>query len=385
MVHVDSKDLEIILALQENPLASVSTIAKRVNMSISGTAIRLNKINENKETIIRVNSELNLKALELEIYDFFYKVDTKKSLDIIEKKVGYYHPYLSYRTRCIGKFSGVYMQFRSPKGSLNYHFDLSDELRKRNIISDYKLVKRNTVETSLVIKSALKFWDSKNQTWNFDWKTWRSGFDYISPTSISQSTNDKSILNELSDLDMKLLRELTVDARQKNIDFIRKLGMENENGIAQKVSRRLSFLKDHAISSFRTFLDYRVFDFYQTIVIHAKCTKNVARKLRNYLLIGIGKETKEIEYTSDVKLLAFPFQGVFVITEDGFQWYIRAPPSHMSEIVDFIWSICPQHDLFWTSYKDAFSYHFWDETFDSKNKKWKTDYDFMVKSVIDNL
>ncbi len=377
--------MEILFALQENPIANVSSIAKRVNMSVSGTAIRLDKIANIEKAYKRVHTDLNLKALDLELHDFFYNIDSRKSLEKIEKIICDDHPYTLYRSRCFGKFSGLYVQYRTPVNGLPYLIDLAEKLKDKGVVIDYDYIKRNTLETSVTLKSAIKFWNPQRNTWQFDWNSWREGFDAISLASIAKSNNVKSIISNFDELDIKLLDEIILDARQKNVDIIKKLNLEKEPGIAQKISRKINFLKEFAVDNYRIFLNYEVFNLYQSIIIRGYCSKTIARKFRNYLLLGSGHTKKVIDYSPKTKLLSFPFQSVYYISENGFFWFVKAPPAHLSELVDFIWSICPKHDIFWTSYRYSMIYNLWDQAFDFKNKRWIMNDDFMVNNIISKL
>ena len=160
--------------------------------------------------------------------------------------------------------------------------------------------------------------------------------------------------------------------------MIKNLKLQDQPGIAQKVSRRVSYLKEQAITGYRVFLNWTSFDLYQTVIIHGHCSKLLARKLRNYIYNSNGSQTQDGRPS-------FPFQGVFLITETGFLWYVRAPPAHISDLANFVMEICPKHDMFWVGYKHSLSYFLWDETFDEEKRQWKSDRTFMVDDVLARL
>lgn len=162
--------------------------------------------------------------------------------------------------------------------------------------------------------------------------------------------------------------------------MIRSLKLSKKSGVAQKVSRRLRFLKENAISDYRVFLNWTDFDLYQTILIQGFCRDEIPLKLRNYLM----KSSKEVNQSNIQRNSVFPFQCSYFITNDGFYWYVRAPPKHVSELLDFIWEISPDHKLFLLDYRFSQRYKLWDQTFDAENHKWKKNYDFMIKSVLES-
>ncbi|MGC9779805.1 MAG: winged helix-turn-helix transcriptional regulator [Candidatus Heimdallarchaeota archaeon] len=367
---IDAKDMEILLTIQDNPLATLSDIASQINLSISNTSARLTRLEEIEKAFFGVKVGLNLSALELETNNFLIKLNSKKSLKLFENKFSYYHPYLMYRGRCNGKFPGLYLQFRTPKEGLNYLEELFGILLSKGILEDFEYIQKQPNEAQVRINSSLRGWDPKKQRWIFDWKTWKDNFENTSAKSIPEKSGSESILEQLSEMDIKLLSELTLDARRKNVDMMKNRGVENNPGVAQKVSRRIKFLKEKAISDYRIYLNWSIFDLYQTILIKGQCHNNASLKLRNYLT-----ESKS----------SIPFQNIYFITDYGFLWYIRAPPSHLSELMDFIWDVCPGHELFLIDYKFTRVYGLWDQTFNAEKKKWKLNYEFMIDNVVKKI
>jgi hypothetical protein len=162
--------------------------------------------------------------------------------------------------------------------------------------------------------------------------------------------------------------------------MIKNIGLKNESGIAQKISRKVRFLKENAISNYRLNLSWKIFDLFHSIIIHGKCDKSLARKIRNYLMSTDQIETSRL--FTDAK---FPFPCFFKITEDGFLWYVRAPPTHINQLLDFVWGNCSEYDLFLLSYKYSQVYSLWDKTFNEAKNNWKTSKDFMIDSVLSQL
>ena len=377
---IDSKDIEILLVLQRNPLAKLSQIANHISLSVSNTSARIEKLENEHKIIHNVQADLNLSALEFEIHDFFFNVESKEALKLLEEKFSFYHPYLLYRGRCNGKINGLYMQFRIPVGGLNYLEELASILQSKEIITDYEYIKRNLTENPVRVKSSLKSWDSNRKSWIFDWDKWRKGFAGISQKSQNKLIKSKSILNQITDLDIKLLSELTRDARRKNVEIMKNIRLDNESGIAQKVSRRLHFLKKYAISDYRMFLHWSKFDLYQSIIVKGQCNNGIAYKIKNYLLQG-----NQDKLSNETDRNYFPFQSSYFITDHGFFWYIRAPPSHLSQFIDFIWEVCPKHDLYFLDYMYSEIYGLWDQTFDVERKAWKLNYEFMIDNVLNEM
>lgn len=397
----DAVDYEIIMCLQKNPFATVVSIAKDINKSLATTHSRVNSILNEKKAFRRVQAELNNSNLGLEIHSFLYEVNGHKNLRKLEREFCYLHPYVFYQGRFYGKYSGVYIQYRIPKGGFKYLEQISAELKSRKIIDNYDNIKMKSDErSSVIVKSALQCWDRTSNEWIFDWDSWKKEFfayiasfedindfdenenkkkskkDNNSPKNKVKTYNEDISLKNLKEIDIKLLAQITLDARQKNIDIIRKIGLEENAANKQLVSRHLKMIKKEFISDYRIFLRGDYFDLNQTILIRGHCNNYISEKLKEYLKKGYTSSNKDIT--------GFPFQSVFNLAENGYLWYIRAPPNHMSELLDFVWSIC-SYDIFMIDYKNTKGYGLWDQTFDLERKEWKKDENFMVTEVINRL
>ncbi|NHJ47535.1 MAG: Lrp/AsnC family transcriptional regulator [Asgard group archaeon] len=373
---LDSIDIEILLTIQKNPLANLNEIANQIGMSISNTSARINKLEHEQKAFTRVHADYNLSALELEFKDYFVEVESKKALNLLEDKFSYYHPYLSFRDRCSGFSNGLFMQFRVPMNSNDYLEDIFDILQKKSIVSKYWHIKRDPKEIIIRNNSALDYWDKNKNQWIFDWELWKENFNNTSSNSQPMVKSD-SILNQLSELDIKLLVQIASDARRKNVDMMKNIGIGNESGNAQKISRRVRFLKENAIANYRLFLNTDVFDLFHSTLIHGQCEKSTARKIRNYLM--------DNQNTSSSGKVKFPFPCFFIITEEGFLWFIRSPPAEVSYILDFIWDNCANYNLYLLSYKYSDLYRLWDQTFDASKHSWKSDQNFMIDNVIKQM
>jgi DNA-binding Lrp family transcriptional regulator len=376
---LDSTDIEILLALQKNPLSTLGEIANQINMSISNTSARIYKLENEYKAFRRIQVDLNLPALELEHHDFFLEVESKKTLYYLEEKFCHFHPYVTFRDRCTGALNGLFIQFQIPRNTLANISEILDILQKRGHIVDYQHVVTDQNEVIIRSNSALDYWDKNAKKWIFDWVAWQENFNNASSSS-QPISKIESILDQFTDIDIKLLAQLTKDARKKNVEMMANIGLKNEAGVAQKVSRRVRFLKDHAIANYRLNLNWRTFDLFHSILIQGKCKKSLAMQIRNYLMVN-DQENKPRLFTN----ATFPFPCFFKITNDGYLWFVRAPPIQLSQLINFVWDICPDYNLYLLSYRYSQVYSLWDETFDSTKKYWKTTNDFMIDNVIDQM
>jgi DNA-binding Lrp family transcriptional regulator len=370
---IDVKDLEILLFIQDDPLATLSQIAMHINMSVSNVSARLNRLENEHKLFHGVQIDLQNDALELGLFDFFFHVKDIKNLNLLEKRFGHYHPYLRYRARCNGHKNGLYLQFRAPKDGLNYIEELASILVDKKILENYQYIKKNPNINPVRVSSSLRSWNPEKKNWEFDWTIWRQKIKDSPVNTAPNKESVKSILPELTELDVKLLAELTLDARNKNVDIMKKIGLPVEPGTAQKVSRRIRFLKENAIKNYRINLQWSNFFLYQSMIIRGYNGNGNSNKIYNYI-----KDSSE----DDVR---FPFRCNYYLADDGFFWYVRAPPNHLSEFTNFIWEVCPDFELYSLDYKHSQVYGLWDQTFDSERKTWKVSYDFMIDSVLSKM
>ena len=370
---IDAKDLEILLFIQDEPLATLSQIAMHIGMSVSNISARLHRLEHEYKLFHGVQIDLQNDALKLGIFDFIFHVKNTKSLILLEEKFGHFHPYLRYRSRCSGFKNGLYLQFRAPKDGLNYIEELAGILVDKGILDNFQYIKRAPNYNPIRVSSSLRSWDPSKKNWKFDWNNWKKRYKDISDSIPSNKEQVESILSELSELDIKLLAELTLDARNKNVDIIKKIGLQLKPGTAQKVSRRIRFLKEQVIKNYRVNLQWTDFFLYQSIIVRGYCNNGVAYKIYNYI------------NNNDEESIRFPFRCNYFLTDDGFFWYVRAPPPHLSELTDFVWEVCPDFELYSIDYKNSQVYGLWDQTFDAERKAWKVSYDFMIDNVIKEM
>lgn len=344
-------------------------------MSPSNTAERIKKLANEHKAFNGVHADLNLQTLGLEIHDYFYRVNTLKDIEIIENNLCYNHPFVLYRGRCYGNFTGIYIQYRIPTGTSEFLISLSEEMKEKGLIKNYFYVERDREEISVSIKSSLDCWDREKQQWIFNWEKWSKEFTNFSNNESLLIKEKKSIVNNLDIVDIRLLAQLTLDARKKNIDMIDELKLDKEEaGIAQRISRKLSYLKQNAVQDYRVFLNWQSFDLYQTILIRGFTIRDTALQLRNYLYYGCKG-----------KVSPFPFESLFFLSSEGFIWYVRAPPSHLSQLMNFILQVTGSHDVYLIDYRYSNFYYLWDETFDNQKQDWKRDQKFSKENVIKEL
>ncbi|MFX0116092.1 MAG: hypothetical protein ACFFB3_16195 [Candidatus Hodarchaeota archaeon] len=354
MVELSYDDINLLIALQDHPLASDSYLAKQIGVSQPTATSRLNHLKE-KISLYNVHCDLDPDALGMEMVDAVLDIPTVQGLQTLETLCEV-HPYTVYRVRKFGRASGLFIQFRIPNGSEAFIENLLKSCQKQKLISVFRILKRaSNVPRPIFTRTKLPAWNPSAMKWEFEWDVWNEKLEQASAI-LPNIRRSESVLSELTGLDVKLLEELTQDARQRNTDIMRKIGFEvGTPGLPQKVSRRLKFLKEKTVAGYRVFLNWEVFDTYHTFVFICKASKEDTACLYNHLSVN-----------------PIPFQSSFVILEDGYFWAVQSPPSHFSNVAKVVWKYSEARELLLLDYKTSEVYGLWSETFDSSAHSWRT-------------
>ena len=142
--------LSLLMAIQENPLATVTELVDRVEGSKPTVIKRLSYLKKNK--YFNVKAMLNLHNMGFDSVEVF--LDTSNLKDVIRlEKMATNHPYTSYRSRCFGSHNGVYLQFRNPIGTRDSIEEVIKILKEEGVVVDYRMLAMGDEPT---ITSAMK-------------------------------------------------------------------------------------------------------------------------------------------------------------------------------------------------------------------------------------
>jgi DNA-binding Lrp family transcriptional regulator len=349
---IEEKDLPLLIALQQHPLAPASKLAEIVGVSTPTIITRLEDLKKDK-SYYSVYADLKAEALGLEIVDVILQVRELENISFIEQKICYEHPYTLFRIRCFGERNGLFLQFRIPKGSRKNLLKLLDHLKKDNKIHDYFIPNYLPNTRKIFTNANLANWQPAMMKWSFDWDEWISKLSTMGSKKL-ELNNGKSYLKKLDDLDIALLQALTMNARRKNTEIMAALNLDkNTVGLPQKVSRRLQFLREKIVSQFRVFLKWDTFEIYNSFLIVANCPPDKKFQLQNTLYYN-----------------PIPFESLYKVTKNGFMWYLRCPSSHFSDVSAFVLSITNQAQFYFLDYKTSEFYGLWKGAFDPKTHSW---------------
>jgi DNA-binding Lrp family transcriptional regulator len=362
---VNTERLKLLFALQEQPVAPASILAKQVGVTAPTARAWLDSMKK-EQVFVSVQSNLRSRRIGLELDDFVLQVTSYEALEKIEKFC-YNHPYTSYRARVFGgNVQGIMLQFRQPDAARTHLLKALDVMKEEDLISDIReLPTLNEEYGSSFTRPRIEAWNPEIMGWTFDWDKWWSAC----PKRPQPSPKEPESQNEpvqLDKLDVRIIQELTVDARRKNIEIIESLGMDkNAPGVQQKISSKLKRLSEEVVESYRLYINWTHFDVYNTPIIIAVADEQVTDNL--------------IYHLSTSK---FPFGSSIRKIESGFIWSARLPSAHLSELISLVWKISKSHEILIIDYKHSQIYGLWAEAFDEDTKSWKTDREFCLDTPL---
>jgi len=365
---VNTERLKLLFALQEQPVAPASVLAKQVGVSAPTARAWLESLKE-EQVFVGVHANLRSRRIGLELDDFVLQVNSHEALEKIEKFCEA-HPYTSYRARVFGgSIQGIMLQFRQPDVARPHLLKAFDVMMKKGLINEIReLPTLNEEYGSSFTTPRIEAWNPDIMGWVFDWNKWWSKCpDKIQSRPKTEPEVEDVV--QLDKLDVRILQEIGTNARRKNIEVIEALGMDkNAPGIQQKISTRLKRLDNDVIESYRVFINWTHFDVYNTPLIIAETEEKVTDRLISYLSVS-----------------KFPFGSSIRKIEKGFVWSARLPSAHLSELVSFVWKHTKNHEILIIDYKHSQVYGLWAETFDSNNNSWRTDREFCLDAPLKSI
>lgn len=364
--ELDNTDIQILVAIHQNPKTTFSEIANLLNLSPTTVSTRYSKITD--RTRNRVIGDVNIHRLGLEIVEFLLETQNLTNCIEIENFCDN-HYYTLYRSRIFGNFNGIYVQFRIPQGTHPRLLTQLYNFQRNGIIK--KIFPLEKLYPKIFTTVNLQNWKG-NMQWDFDWNDWKSALSTVIESQIAPSfalvkKKDELFLNKLNKLDFLILEEITYRrARRKNIELIedienilKKEDPDTFKPISkQTFSRHRSFVESELISDWRLFFDEKTFDIYNTIAFLANTSERTINSIY-YLL-----KQQPIPFTSTF----------FPLSKISFFWYIRVPPTHFSQLYKILWTWVDALDVFLFDYSESKHYGLWHKAFDFNTGSWITDY-----------
>ncbi len=365
--RLTGKYLTLLVSLFEGPMDRIEKLADRVGVSRTTVSKDLKwlsgEIPGSPRRFFRVVPNLNESALGLETIDVFLGTSKLSSIRTLEQLCDA-HPYTKYRAQCYGAQTGIFVQYRVPKGTGNYIESFLRKLKTMKIISDYSILPTLT-STPIFSASRLEHWNSKTFTWDFNWEKWAKR---KVPSHSKSQVSKESKIHLLDSRDISILTQLSYGARRKHKAIIDALKKENIGISSQDFSRHLTLLNEHFIQGYIVFLDTQAFDLYNNVILTARCDTKFGESLAKRM------ESNPI-----------PFESTLKVKDDFLLWYLRLPSTHLSTFLKYLQSEVDNLRISILDYLSSEAYGVWSGAFNDTKKIWKTDRKFMVKDPLESL
>ncbi|MHA1638077.1 MAG: hypothetical protein ACTSUB_08685 [Candidatus Thorarchaeota archaeon] len=373
--RLNGKYLSLLIALQEKPFASIAELVERLEESPSKPTImkRLRYLEGHERELLpkdgsklkayfTVNPILNMHNMGYEPFDIILETNDLKSVERIEQ-ITIKHPYTTYRIRCFGAVTGMFLQFRIPIGTRPLLDELVESLVEKNIVEKYTILPQGNQPT---IYSTMRIdgWNPDSMSWKFDWDEW-FGIKPIKTPKVANTTEPGSSLEWLTKNDLYILQQVMTNARRSNIDMIEAIKSKGLEFTPQTFGRRLKMIQNECIVDYRVSVDPSAFDIVTNVLVTGKGK-------RNYLQ-GIYDRMKEAP---------IPFRSTMKVSGEDLFWYVRMPTSHLSSLLNRLHSEMKQFKVYLMDYENSLLYYIWPETLDEEKHEWRKDREFMVDQVL---
>jgi DNA-binding Lrp family transcriptional regulator len=164
----------------------------------------------------------------------------------------------------------------------------------------------------------------------------------------------------MDERDMRILRQLTVNARERKGEIAGRAGVPNYH-----LTRRMKFfLGNDVISTHRVIVHRNASRLFSTLLFECQCPISVTER-----------------FSHAVGLL--PFQSTQIPTKEGFLLQTSIPSLDLPQLGSILQKHCTDVKVSWSDYDSSMRYWFWDEAF--QNGRWMATRDYMVNDVISGL
>ncbi|TFG28842.1 hypothetical protein EU528_10645 [Candidatus Thorarchaeota archaeon] len=360
MSSLSGAHLSLLMALQENPLATVTELVERVEGSKPTIIKRLSFLK--KHRYFNVKALLNEHNMGFDAVDVFLDASNLKFVERLER-MATHHPYTGYRSRCFGAHNGLYLQFRPPFGSRDMIEEVIKILRDEGAVEDYQIL---SVVGEPTINSSMRLdaWNPKSMSWTFDWLKWfEADFDPVK--TVKPKTPSGNVLDWITKNDLYILQQLMYGSNRSNTEMIREIKKIGVSFTPQTFGRRLKMVDEGCVERYRVGFNPISFDI-----------------LSNILINGKGKKKYLGELFSKMSNNPIPFASTMRVSDSDIFWYVRMPSTHLSSLLSNLHHNLEHMTVTIIDYPNSFIYSIWPEIIDEENRTWRKDREFMIDQAL---
>ena len=376
---LDYQDYLIFLSLHRDPFSSSHQLSKEIGISAETIRKRISKLK--KIGFLRpdraIDDPLLGKRQQSEVesiyipqrigllrqHVFFRKIPNNKAL---EKLISLceIHPYTHYRVVTFSEGLNLYAQFDIPPTINKEMIQLYDTLHDQKLFASYSIFNTQYVGKSII---NFKNWSFNFSDWNLIdhspfgypnqleglWKTFLDEGDIKKPKKV-----EPKFVHKFDLLDMKLLRELTINAKV-SVSF---LESQYDRDVTT-ISRRISNLKKKVATQSILYYDRSAFNLDYVQMISGEINEDTGFTPKNIL--------------SFLESGYVPFDTQIVIDKNRFIWYMHTPSTYAPMFSDFAWRYAKNVEIFQLYSLKGRTYYFYYENYLGK-QKWNDDKGYVL-------
>ncbi len=361
-MSLNTNDLALLLALEENPFITITNLADKLKLSRPTVKKRL----ENLKDAGMLDKPVALykpEKIGLERKHIFATVPNRESLEVMEQACDK-HPYTKYRARTFGGKFGIYMQFEIPPNTSNLLNEFFKALKEGDILDDFRILSSTGLRA--VTYPDLKKFDANNLTWNFSWEKWFKSLNNYTYT-IKNQIKPETDFSSYKPIHFSILRDLTSDASIKQKDI-----KDNFKLSKTEAHRHYKYVMDNYVDKVRLMYDRKSFNLTETYIALARIVNNTTRgQIYNQL-----KENPPPFYVS-----------IDLLEGSNFVMWGNMSPAQANEFAFSIWKTLENVEIHILSTKHGGSsiYWFYPNNFDFDKEEWKKSREYMVTKPLKEL
>ena len=340
---IDHLSYLVFQSLQQNPIGTLSHMAKELGVSITVIKKRFLKMKslgffrKDREIMVpflgkRMQSEVEAvydpQPLGLERFHIFITGIRDMDAFINLDKFMSIHPYTHYTSGSFNSGASMYCQFDMPPNSKKIITSLLRNLQRDEYFDEFTIFRPFEL-----CSNSMDFtqWDVEQRNWphkavSDDSLSLDSELDLYFHDIVNapreniqiELVTDRNNEIKFDITDMKLLRELTVNAKISTVEMSKLYKLDQS-----RISRRLSRLRQNVISSNLLYFDQSVFNLqYPT------------------LFVGAFAHNDPLDMNSFqdmVRQSSLPFSSVLSVNPNKFVWMVTLPTRNIIYYSKFLW------------------------------------------------
>ncbi len=386
---LDMTDYMIFLELFNDPLINYNELSKKIGKSFQFVRDRVSRLKrenflrQDKEIIDpilgpRVQTEVegvySPQALGLQrIHVFFGGIPGTDAEELLLKGLEA-HPYTHFQVLTFSPRLGVYAQFDIPEREIGFIKKYVKKMHEYSLFRDSHILSTNFSATS---ETRFEAWDRLVQDWRIieepdvgqDKDVFSQQFDTFCEMGGGKEdliAQNKSRVRQkkakrFSELDLKLVRELTINA---------KLSVKTLSSFYRKdpstISKKLKQIRQTLVPRALLYYDRSMFNLTQSLFIQGSFLSNEVRD----------------QVLSFVKQRWFPFSSWLAVERKNFVWYVLLPPNLLADFLEFVNLNVRTLQVHYPQLRKSKTYFFYFKNYDFSKGEWITDPEYVIEEPL---